>query len=190
MGWGLGWRFFVAWFFCLLANTSSAKAITCSSHVLSGAALGSQLDIPARKIVFRVYSKAATRIDLELFATPKGASKLTRRLTKDSTTNIWEATIHFDDLTRAGWRMTDAAKAGFVFPYYSYRAWGPNWKEGALIGKISMRRAIASTLSNQQSIRTLWKSRTTHAHRPQIPMRPISQVRIAANPQSPLGLKG
>jgi hypothetical protein len=31
--------------------------------------------------------------------------------------------------------MADAERPGFLFPYYSYRAWGPNWPQGTFIGR-------------------------------------------------------
>jgi isoamylase len=142
MGWGAfinrrSSAFFltVLFFSLLMLSTTAFAAIESCSTLVSSSGLGASVDFNRQLIRFRVYSQAATRIDLELFAAPKGVSKLTRQLKKDSTSDIWETVVSFSDLTRAGWNMADAEKPGFLFPYYSYRAWGPNWPQGTLVGR-------------------------------------------------------
>jgi glycogen operon protein len=69
-------------------------------------------------VTFRVYSAAATRIAVYVYAAPAGEQeKASYVLAKDGA-NVWSATVSVTDLHAAG-------VAGTV--YYGYRAWGPNW---------------------------------------------------------------
>jgi isoamylase len=69
-------------------------------------------------VTFRVYSAAATRIAVYVYAAPAGAQeKVSYLLAKDGA-NVWSFTVSVADLRAAG-------VTGTV--YYGYRAWGPNW---------------------------------------------------------------
>jgi glycogen operon protein len=68
---------------------------------------------------FRVYSSRATRIEVDLYASPMGSAEVIRfPLSANSSTNIFSASIPAATLQAAG--ITGPV-------YYGYRAWGPNW---------------------------------------------------------------
>jgi len=68
-------------------------------------------------VTFRVFSAAATRLRVDVYAAPTGAAAATYPLTKGSD-QVWSATVSNAQLQAAG-------VTGTV--YYGYRAWGPNW---------------------------------------------------------------
>ena len=68
-------------------------------------------------VTFRVFSAAATRMRVDVYATPTGAAAATYPLTKGSD-QVWSVTVSVAQLQTAG--VTGAV-------YYGYRAWGPNW---------------------------------------------------------------
>ena len=80
--------------------------------------LGARYDETSSKIVFRIYSSRATRIELHLYADANELpAAATYVLTRDAA-NVWSVTVSVADLRAAG-------IDGPVF--YGYRAWGPNW---------------------------------------------------------------
>ena len=81
--------------------------------------LGARYDSTRNNVIFRVYSSRATRIELDLYASPMGSPEVLRQtLSLNSATRIFSASIPVATLQAAG-------IAGLV--YYGYRAWGPNW---------------------------------------------------------------
>lgn len=88
-------------------------------HHASAAELGARWDTVAQNITFRVYSSAATRIEVWFYIQPLGAQeRLHLPLSVDPTTKIWALTVPLSTLLSNG--VTGAV-------YYGYRAWGPNW---------------------------------------------------------------
>ena len=85
----------------------------------SAAQLGARLDAAGANIAFRVYSSAATRLEVWIYNQPLGAQeRLHVPLTADPATKIWAVIIPVNTLRSSG--VTGAV-------YYGYRAWGPNW---------------------------------------------------------------
>jgi len=82
--------------------------------------LGASYDSTQSNVVFRVYSSRATRIEVDLYASPMGSPEVLRvPLTANTSTNIFSASIAVATLQAAG--ITGPPV------YYGYRAWGPNW---------------------------------------------------------------
>lgn len=82
--------------------------------------LGAQYSTNGEEILFRIYSKRAERVDLYLFAEPKGSDEKAKfTLTKEPSSDNWTITVPVAGLHSSG-------VTGPVF--YGYRAWGPNWK--------------------------------------------------------------
>ncbi len=81
--------------------------------------LGPSYDSTQTNVVFRVYSSRATRIEVDLYASPMGSPEvLNVPLSPDSSTHVFSASIPVGTLQAAG----------IIGPvYYGYRAWGPNW---------------------------------------------------------------
>ena len=81
--------------------------------------LGARYDSTRNNVIFRVYSSRATRIELDLYASPMGSPEVLRQtLSLNSATRIFSASIPVATLQAAG----------IAGPVYSgYRAWGPNW---------------------------------------------------------------
>ena len=68
---------------------------------------------------FRVRADAATRVEVDLYDTAKGADEKGRiSMTRGAPGEPWAADVAHADLAALG-------IAGAVF--YGYRAWGPNW---------------------------------------------------------------
>ena len=81
--------------------------------------LGSSYDSTQSNVIFRVYSSRATRIEVDLYASPMNSAEVLRvPLNADSSTNIFSVSIPVATLQAAG--ITGPV-------YYGYRAWGPNW---------------------------------------------------------------
>ncbi len=99
---------------CLLPHARRAAAAIDAYN------LGASYDAPAkRNATFRVYSSRATRIQVDVFASPMNSpAVLSTVLQRDAATQIFSGSIAVSALTAAG-------VAGPV--YYGYRAWGPNW---------------------------------------------------------------
>jgi glycogen operon protein len=94
-----------------------------SAPVLNRLNLGARFDASGNNVSFRVWSGAATRVELWLYAQPFGVPEAMRvTLTRDTTTSVWSTT-----LTTAAIRA--AGVSGAI--YYGYRAWGPNWPYAA-----------------------------------------------------------
>jgi glycogen operon protein len=69
-------------------------------------------------VVFRVYSAAATRITVSVYAAPTGEQeRASFTLTRDAA-SVWSTTVSVATLQGVGITGTI---------YYGYRAWGPNW---------------------------------------------------------------
>ena len=111
----MGARTFACWIvglICLAGAMVPADAAINSKH------LGARYDETSSKIVFRIYSSRATRIELHLYADAnESPAAATYVLTRDAA-NVWSVTVPVADLRAAG-------IDGPVF--YGYRAWGPNW---------------------------------------------------------------
>ncbi len=83
------------------------------------APLGARFNADRTQLTFTVYSSRATRVEVCLYAHPKGeAEKLRRPLSPASSGGTWSVTLPAADLAAGG--VTDTV-------YYGYRAWGPNW---------------------------------------------------------------
>ncbi len=98
--------------------------------------LGAKYDATQANINFRVYSSRATRIEVWIYKTPKGAQPVVRYvMTKDAATSVWSKTASVATLKNS------YALTGTV--YYGYRAWGPNWPynsawvKGSITGFVS-----------------------------------------------------
>src|SRR4051794_29130824 len=80
--------------------------------------LGAKWDPAGTRIDFKVFSKNATRIQLEVFSKATGQSaQLCLPLTRDANGN-WSGTVSKAQLEKAG--VTEPV-------FYGYRAWGPNF---------------------------------------------------------------
>ncbi|MBS0657045.1 MAG: glycogen-debranching protein [Verrucomicrobia bacterium] len=81
--------------------------------------LGARFDAAGEKLTFRVYSGAATRIEVWIYDAPIGQpSKVFYELEPDAKSKVWSRTVSVAELREKG-------VTGTV--YYGYRAWGPNW---------------------------------------------------------------
>src|SRR5271167_742189 len=82
--------------------------------------LGASYDSNQSNVIFRVYSSRATRIEVDLYASPMGSAEVLRfPLSANNGTNIFSASIPVATLQAAGIKGPPV--------YYGYRAWGPNW---------------------------------------------------------------
>ena len=91
-----------------------------ATAAIDAAHLGAR--ITGTDVTFRVYSAAATRLDVYVYAAAAGEQeKAAYPLAKDGS-NIWSATVGLVALRAAG-------VTGTI--YYGYRAWGPNWPYNA-----------------------------------------------------------
>jgi isoamylase len=92
--------------------------------VLDRLTLGARYNPAQTSVTFRVYSARATRVELWLYAQPKGAAQLARiNLTHNTTTHAWSTTQTVNTI-RNTYGITGTI-------YYGYRAWGPNWTYSA-----------------------------------------------------------
>ena len=90
-----------------------------SAPVLNRLNLGARFDASGNNVSFLVWSSAATRVELWLYAQPFGMPEAMRvPLTRDTATNVWSTTLTTAAIRAAG--VSDGI-------YYGYRAWGPNW---------------------------------------------------------------
>ncbi|HJZ88609.1 MAG TPA: isoamylase [Polyangia bacterium] len=78
---------------------------------------GAAYDATMSQVNFRVFSSRATRIELDIFAQPIGASAVARFEMKPGASQTFSATVSVADLNALG----------VTTIYYGYRAWGPNW---------------------------------------------------------------
>ncbi|MFI6226456.1 alpha-amylase family glycosyl hydrolase [Micromonospora echinospora] len=81
-------------------------------------ALGARYDSSGSRITFRVYSSAATRMTVNVYATPTGTGENASYLLTRDATGVFSTTVDVAALRAAGITGT---------VYYGYRAWGPNW---------------------------------------------------------------
>ncbi|HEX6967444.1 MAG TPA: isoamylase [Micromonosporaceae bacterium] len=81
--------------------------------------LGARYDASGANITFRVYSAAATRIAVYLYATPSGAQENVSYVLTKGGDNVFSRTVSVATL-RDTYGITGTV-------YYGYRAWGPNW---------------------------------------------------------------
>lgn len=107
----------------VLLVLSLMLAATAASPARAGIdtrALGARYDSTGANINFRVYSSRATRIEVWIYKTPKGAQETVRYvMTQDPSTGVWSKTASVSTLQNS---------YGITGPvYYGYRAWGPNW---------------------------------------------------------------
>ncbi|MCK6545842.1 isoamylase [Myxococcota bacterium] len=79
--------------------------------------LGASYTPDRTSVRFRVYSAAATRVELSVFAQPFGAPEAATFLLTRDPQNVWSVIVPVSTLTAAG----------VTTIYYGYRAWGPNW---------------------------------------------------------------
>jgi isoamylase len=83
-------------------------------------AMGARYDATGTQIRFRVHSPRATRVEVDLYAQPSGASEvLAVPMALEPGSDVWEAVVDAAALQTAG-------LAGATVSY-GYRAWGPNW---------------------------------------------------------------
>jgi glycogen operon protein len=100
----------LAWFHLLALPVAAA---------INGYGLGASYDSTQSNVVFSVYSSRATRIEVDLYASPMGSVEVLRvPLTANTGTNIFSGSVPVATLQAAG--ITGPV-------YYGYRAWGPNW---------------------------------------------------------------
>jgi len=101
-----------------LWRAATAVLAFAFAGVAQAADLGASVD-GVGKVTFRVYSAGASRVEVWIYANPRGeAEKLALPLTPDTTTHIWSRAVTTAELAAAGVTAT---------PFYGYRAWGPNW---------------------------------------------------------------
>jgi glycogen operon protein len=105
------------------------------AEVAPGGPLGATYDSDRANITFRVYSAAATRVEVWLYASAQGEDEKARyALDLDSKSRVWSKTVSVADLKKKG--VTKA-------PLYGYRAWGPTWtfdpawKKGSTAGFVA-----------------------------------------------------
>ncbi len=92
--------------FALLSFSATAEI----NRLKLGAHLGTD------NVTFRVYSSAATRLEVYVFKVAVKADDVARiPLTQDAATHVWSVTVPLSQLGISG------------AIYYGYRAWGPNW---------------------------------------------------------------
>lgn len=81
---------------------------------------GAHLDAGGGALSFRVFSAAATRLEVWIYAAPRGAAEVERLpLQREAGSSWWSASLPVAPLLAA--RAFDGAI------YYGLRAWGPNW---------------------------------------------------------------
>jgi glycogen operon protein len=96
---------------------AAAVALACADTV-PAAGLGASFD-RAGGVTFSVFSSAATRVEVWIYAKPQGDSeKLALPMNFNPATHVWSLAISVADLSHAG--VTAPV-------FYGYRAWGPNW---------------------------------------------------------------
>jgi glycogen operon protein len=100
-----------------------------------GGSLGASYDAGRANITFRVYSAAAARVEVWVYASAQGEEEKARyALDLDPKSRIWTKTVSVADLKEQGVTET---------PLYGYRAWGPNWtfdaawKKGSTTGFVT-----------------------------------------------------
>jgi isoamylase len=121
------------------------RALVCALVLLTGSLVSPQAEaaidasslggrFSGSNVTFRVYSSAATRLAVYVYAAPTGQQeKASFELTKDAS-NVWSSTVSVVALQGAGVNGTI---------YYGYRAWGPNWPfdsgwtKGSITGFVS-----------------------------------------------------
>jgi isoamylase len=97
-------------FACLLFLALPAVA------TINAYGLGASFDSTQSNVIFRVYSSRATRIEVDLYASPMGSAEVHRfPLSANSSTNIFSTSRPVATLQAAG--ITGPV-------YYGYRAWG------------------------------------------------------------------
>jgi isoamylase len=112
-------RFTTAFTPALLAFTYLLSFVLPAAAAINANGLGATYDSTQSNVIFRVYSSRATRIEVDLYASPMGSPEVLRYpLSLNSSTNIFSGSIP----------VTTLQAAGITGPvYYGYRAWGPNW---------------------------------------------------------------
>lgn len=91
--------------------------------------LGGQVAANGTTVSFRVFSQAATRVEVNLFRRSYGAAPVARyTLARIAGTPVWQVLVPVSTLRGLGFDVdpTNPAKL-FTDVFYGYRAWGPNW---------------------------------------------------------------
>lgn len=105
---------------CACLSVLALLAASVAPAAINTHNLGAKYDATRANIGFRVYSSRATRIELWIYKTAKGAQPVVRYvMTRDAATQVWSKTVSVSTLA------TSYGLTGTV--YYGYRAWGPNW---------------------------------------------------------------
>lgn len=91
--------------------------------------LGGQVSADGVSVSFRVYSRAATRVEVYVYRQAVGATPVARyTLTRPSGSDVWRVTVPVKTLRSLGFDIEPSNPAKlFTNVYYGYRAWGPNW---------------------------------------------------------------
>ena len=97
------------------ATPANTAPDTVSSAGIDQRSLGGRYT--ASGVTFRVFSAAATRMRVDVYAAPTGTAAANFPLTKGAD-QVWSVAVSTAQLQAAG-------VTGTV--YYGYRAWGPNW---------------------------------------------------------------
>lgn len=72
------------------------------------------------KVVFRIFSSNATRMQLEIFDQAYGTTAKLARVLEKVDQDVWQTEVSKSEFIQLGiWQKSF---------YYGYRAWGPNWK--------------------------------------------------------------
>src|SRR5947207_6321495 len=101
---------------CALILLTGLLTAPPASAAIDANTLGARLS--GGNVAFRVYSSAATRMAVYVYAAPAGAQESASFVLSKDSASVWSATVSVAALQSAG-------VTGTI--YYGYRAWGPNW---------------------------------------------------------------
>ena len=129
--WAVGWALALA----LPLGVSLLAPAAQAQMVAPGGPdqLGGQVAANGTAVTFRVYSKAATRMEVYLYRQATGAAHAVRYvMARPVGSSVWNVTVPVASLRSLGFDIdpTNPAKL-FTNIYYGYRAWGPNWPYNA-----------------------------------------------------------
>ena len=117
-------RFRLVLLLCAFAVAANASPVFQSIQQLGGF-----LNSDAQNVTFRVYSQAATRVEVALYRQASGATPVAHyTLAKQTGTALWSVQVSASTLRGLGFDI-DPANSSKLFTnvYYGYRAWGSNW---------------------------------------------------------------
>lgn len=115
-------------------------AFTCggisqpSVAAINATQLGASYSTDQSSVTFRVYSSAATHLELYVYSAASGQTEVAHYPLTKGSNNVWALTVPVSQLQAAG-------VTGTI--YYGYRAWGPNWTystswtKGSTVGFVS-----------------------------------------------------